>query len=387
MKTRANDKQEPASQPDQRRPAANPRAPTGIAVDTSAKAAALQRHQQLARHSPHTARLQQRAQLLADGEAGIPLREARPNHTGLPNQLKSGIESLSGVSLDHVKVHYNSDQPAQLAAHAYAQGSEIHVAPGQERHVPHEAWHVVQQAQGRVKPTRQMQGGVAVNDDAGLEAEADVMGQQAMSRAEPAPETMQLASQNAGTGPLQAVFINADELHLSAAAKKKIMEGTWTDEADKAAFLEQYNSADAAVLLDWLARQDERIYNNDKLNDLSSDASEEGDWAPPEEEAPQSIVNERSNVENAIRTAAKKVTSKDSSGHGGGKTIPKGSKGDRHETGQRRKDTRKKKLGTQLEDLLDYYVEIGGNETTMESSTKKLLKKAGWHVPSVPDEG
>lgn len=102
------------------------------------------------------------------------------NNTGLPNQLKSGIESLSGMSMDHVKVHYNSSQPAQLNAHAYAQGSEIHVAPGQEQHLPHEAWHVVQQAQGRVKPTRQMKSGVTVNDDAGLESEADVMGARAL---------------------------------------------------------------------------------------------------------------------------------------------------------------------------------------------------------------
>lgn len=82
----------------------------------------------------------------------------KPNNTGLPSQLKAGIESLSGMSMDHVKVHYNSDKPAQLNAHAYAQGGEIHVAPGQEQHLPHEAWHVVQQAHGRVKPTMQMKG-------------------------------------------------------------------------------------------------------------------------------------------------------------------------------------------------------------------------------------
>ena len=107
--------------------------------------------------------------------------DSKPNNTGLPNQLKAGIESLSGMSMDHVKVNYNSGKPAQLNAHAYAQGSEIHVAPGQERHVPHEAWHVVQQAQGRVRPTMQMKQGVAVNDDVGLEAEADVMGAKALS--------------------------------------------------------------------------------------------------------------------------------------------------------------------------------------------------------------
>jgi hypothetical protein len=104
---------------------------------------------------------------------------AARHDNGLPSQLKAGIESLSGMNMGHVKVHYNSSQPAQLNAHAYAQGSDIHVAPGQEQHLPHEAWHVVQQAQGRVQATAQMKTGVAINDDKGLEHEADVMGAKA----------------------------------------------------------------------------------------------------------------------------------------------------------------------------------------------------------------
>jgi cold shock CspA family protein len=102
------------------------------------------------------------------------------NNSGLPTQLKAGIEALSGMNMDHVQVHYNSDRPAQLNAHAFAQGNEIHVASGQEQHLPHEAWHVVQQAQSRVKPTMQLKPGVPVNDDVGLENEADVMGAKAM---------------------------------------------------------------------------------------------------------------------------------------------------------------------------------------------------------------
>ena len=101
------------------------------------------------------------------------------NQTGLPDNLKSGIESLSGMSMDSVRVHYNSDKPAQLNALAYAQGSNIHVGPGQEKHVPHEAWHVVQQAQGRVTPTKETSGGTQINDDKSLETEADVMGAKA----------------------------------------------------------------------------------------------------------------------------------------------------------------------------------------------------------------
>ncbi|WP_157965988.1 eCIS core domain-containing protein [Cognataquiflexum aquatile] len=102
------------------------------------------------------------------------------NNTGLPDNLKSGIENFSGYSMDDVKVHYNSDKPATLQAHAYAQGTDIHIASGQEKHLPHEAWHVVQQKQGRVKPTLQMKQGVNLNDDAGLEKEADVIGAKAL---------------------------------------------------------------------------------------------------------------------------------------------------------------------------------------------------------------
>ena len=112
--------------------------------------------------------------------------QAPENRTGLPAELKDGVETLSGLSMDDVRVHYNSSQPAQLQALAYTQGTDIHVAPGQEKHLAHEAWHVVQQKQGRVKATVQMKGKVNVNDDASLEKEADEMGAKAikMCRAE-----------------------------------------------------------------------------------------------------------------------------------------------------------------------------------------------------------
>jgi hypothetical protein len=106
--------------------------------------------------------------------------QKKENNTGLSDNLKSGVESLSGMDMSDVRVNYNSSKPAEVGALAYTQGTDIHVAPGEERHLPHEAWHVVQQKQGRVQPTIQMKG-VAVNDDAGLEREADEMGSRAVS--------------------------------------------------------------------------------------------------------------------------------------------------------------------------------------------------------------
>jgi len=105
----------------------------------------------------------------------------KPNNTGLPDNLKSGIETLSGLSMDNVRVHYNSSKPAQINALAYAQRTDIHLASGQEQHLPHEAWHVVQQAQGRVRPTSQMNTDLSINGDTVLEREADLMGGRAAS--------------------------------------------------------------------------------------------------------------------------------------------------------------------------------------------------------------
>ncbi len=99
-------------------------------------------------------------------------QEQKSNNTGLPDTLKAGIENLSGMTMDDVKVHYNSSKPAHLQALAYTQGTDIHLASGQEKHLAHEAWHVVQQKEGRVKPTLQTKG-VAINNDNGLEKEAD----------------------------------------------------------------------------------------------------------------------------------------------------------------------------------------------------------------------
>lgn len=91
-------------------------------------------------------------QASAGNQATMDLMQRKPS--GLPDNLKSGIESLSGISMDDARVHRDSAKPAQLNAHAYAQGSDIHVASGQERHLPHEAWHVVQQSEGRDKSDR-----------------------------------------------------------------------------------------------------------------------------------------------------------------------------------------------------------------------------------------
>ncbi len=132
----------------------------------------------------------------AVGPAGAPMVPAKPvlglpsdryeqeagrrseNQTGLPDGVKAGVERLSGHSLDDVRVRYNSPRPFRLGAFACTEGSNIDVGPGQEKHVAHETWHVIQQLQGRVRPTVQARG-ISLNVDDQLEREADEMGAKA----------------------------------------------------------------------------------------------------------------------------------------------------------------------------------------------------------------
>ncbi len=85
------------------------------------------------------------------------------------------MEARSGISLLDVRVHPDSPLPGRIRAAAYATADEIHLGPGQGRQLAHEAWHVVQQRQGRVRPTASFDG-VQVNRSGPLEHEADRVG-------------------------------------------------------------------------------------------------------------------------------------------------------------------------------------------------------------------
>tara|TARA_B100001059_G_scaffold100683_1_gene100436 strand:- start:104774 stop:106252 length:1479 start_codon:yes stop_codon:yes gene_type:complete len=122
----------------------------------------------------HTEKTNQ-LQLMADQSDRVQNFQ-QSNNSGLPEPIRKGTESLSGHSMNDVNVHYNSSEPQKVNAHAFAKGNDIHLASGQEQHLPHEAWHVVQQKQGRVKPTSEVNG-TMINDSESLESEADSMAQ------------------------------------------------------------------------------------------------------------------------------------------------------------------------------------------------------------------
>ena len=155
-------------------------------------------------------------QARADSTAGRP--------AGLPADLRAGIEAVSGLALPQVRVHYGSPRPATLQAHAFTQGADIHLGPGQEQHLPHEAWHVVQQMQGRVKPTVPGPNGTPINDDPALEHEADTRGAQASSVAQKVAGT-------AGTHRHAGALSGADILQGQFFEKLEDGSYVWHDEA------------------------------------------------------------------------------------------------------------------------------------------------------------
>jgi hypothetical protein len=145
---------------------------------------------------------------------------------GLPPALRMGVERLSGVAMDDVKVNLNSHKPIRLNAHACAEADQIDVAPGQEGQLPHEAWHAAQQKQGRAPVTRQFKS-LKINDDASLEREADVMGARAMASTGPAPTGLRRVPLTAG--PVQGVFVTAaGGFWRGAGPKGEMVRAPWT---------------------------------------------------------------------------------------------------------------------------------------------------------------
>lgn len=189
----------------------------------------------------------------------------RPTPVGtepLPDRLRAGIESLSGIALDDVRVHYDSPEPSRVDALAYAQGQDIHIAPGQEQHLPHEAWHVVQQAQGQVAPTTRILRGAALNDDSALEREAERMGQRAsriqrgsaapgLRPAAPAGNVVQLMKDGTKAGLTTLAALNAK---LKSASRPSITAADFEEKLDWTPTAADLDNAVAASTIEFTGR-------------------------------------------------------------------------------------------------------------------------------------
>lgn len=99
----------------------------------------------------------------------------------LPPAVQAHLEGVLGASFADVRVHVGGEA-ASIGALAFTHGSDVYFAPGQyQPHTPHglrlighELAHVVQQRAGRVR--NPLGAGVAVVQDAALEAEAERIG-------------------------------------------------------------------------------------------------------------------------------------------------------------------------------------------------------------------
>jgi hypothetical protein len=113
-----------------------------------------------------------------------PLKE---NKTGMPDAVKSKMETTFGTDFSAVKVHPNSTKAVDVDALAYTQGTDVHFAPGQFKPesstgielLGHELAHVQQQRMQSIKPTKEV-AGLPVNDSPELEKDADEMGEKVL---------------------------------------------------------------------------------------------------------------------------------------------------------------------------------------------------------------
>ncbi|MEO5928436.1 MAG: DUF4157 domain-containing protein [Candidatus Kapaibacterium sp.] len=140
--------------------------------------------------------------------------------TPLPDPLRAGLETLSGIDLSGVLVHRNSARPTRLNALAYASGENIYLGPGEERHLPHEGWHVVQQMQGRVRPSGPRLNDLPINDEPHLESEADQMGTRAAVASagwEHQPAGLRSVSPGSGMPAQRQVRINGGATRVAEA--------------------------------------------------------------------------------------------------------------------------------------------------------------------------
>ena len=102
----------------------------------------------------------------------------------MAENVRKPMESSFGADFSDVRVHQGGEAQA-MGATAYAQGTDLHFAPGAydpgsksgKELLGHELTHVVQQREGRVETPQGKDS--PINSDPGLEAEADSLGERA----------------------------------------------------------------------------------------------------------------------------------------------------------------------------------------------------------------
>ncbi len=141
--------------------------------------------------------------------------------TPLPPAIRAQMEGAFRTDFSEVRLHQGQAAPA-LGARALTQGRDIHLGPGEfdpgsrssRELLGHELAHVVQQREGRVAAPAQAKG-VAVNEDPGLEAEADVAGQ----RAADGRAVVEQGDRSPGAGQQPPTVVQAKKMSASSVLK------------------------------------------------------------------------------------------------------------------------------------------------------------------------
>lgn len=139
-------------------------------------------------------------------------KESPVNETtkSLPGDVKAQMETSMGADFSGVKVHENSKQATQMGALAYAQGQDLHFAPGTfdtssqagKELIGHELAHVKQQSEGKVSANGSV-GGQAMNNDQKLEEQADQMSKNALAGEKSQGGTATQSKVSGGPAPVQ----------------------------------------------------------------------------------------------------------------------------------------------------------------------------------------
>jgi hypothetical protein len=117
------------------------------------------------------------------GPAVLAPAQRKENKTGMSDEVKTRMETALNADFSDIRIHSDSSKAPAVGALAYTQGRDVHIAPSQFNPdtatgaslLGHELTHVLQQREGRVRPTTEV-GGMPVNDDPALEKEADTFG-------------------------------------------------------------------------------------------------------------------------------------------------------------------------------------------------------------------
>ena len=122
-------------------------------------------------------------QVAVPGATPMPAQIATGGGAALDAPVQAKMEGAFGADFANVRVHADSRDATAFGAEAFAYGDDVHFAPGRyqpgseagQELLGHELTHVVQQRAGRVAASAQARG-IGINQDAGLEAEADRCG-------------------------------------------------------------------------------------------------------------------------------------------------------------------------------------------------------------------